>query len=130
MTLPDHVGAFLRGVDAIAGSTYRRALPHSRGVRVRPAALEEEGAFVGHEGMRGFLDDTARPSRRTSPRTRNCTTSGITACSRSARYGCAAVSAAATPVLSAAIVDSGRRCTATRKTRARQLALNKADLRP
>jgi ketosteroid isomerase-like protein len=58
---PPHIEAFLRGVDAInrldAHATL--ALTHEDCV-FEPLRSQTEGAFVGHEGMRRFLADTAQ----------------------------------------------------------------------
>ena len=56
----DHIEAFLRGVDAInrLDAAAALALTHEEGV-FEPLRAETEGAFVGEEGMRRFLADTA-----------------------------------------------------------------------
>lgn len=55
-----HIQAFLRGVDAInrLDATTVLALTHEECV-FEPLRAQTEGAFVGHEGMRRFLADTA-----------------------------------------------------------------------
>jgi ketosteroid isomerase-like protein len=57
---PEHIQAFLRGVDAINrfDATAVLALTHEECV-FEPLRSQTEGAFVGHEGMRRFLADTA-----------------------------------------------------------------------
>ncbi|HKP21264.1 MAG TPA: nuclear transport factor 2 family protein [Thermoleophilaceae bacterium] len=58
--VPTHIQAFLRGVDAInrldAGTVL--ALTDEECV-FEPLRSQTEGAFVGHDGMRRFLADTA-----------------------------------------------------------------------
>jgi ketosteroid isomerase-like protein len=55
-----HIQAFLRGVDAINRLDVATvlALTHEDCV-FEPLRSQTEGAFVGHEGMRRFLADTA-----------------------------------------------------------------------
>ena len=55
-----HIQAFLRGVDAInrLDATTVLALTHEECV-FEPLRAQTEGAFVGHDGMRRFLADTA-----------------------------------------------------------------------
>jgi ketosteroid isomerase-like protein len=57
---PAHIEAFLRGVDAInrLDTTAVLALTHEECV-FEPLRSQTEGAFVGHDGMRRFLADTA-----------------------------------------------------------------------
>ena len=95
MTVPAHIEAFLRGVDAINRLDVNAvlSLTHEECV-FEPLRSQTEGAFVGHEGMRRFLDDTAQTFEMFKATTRTCATSGMTACSRSARFGCAGVRAA------------------------------------
>jgi ketosteroid isomerase-like protein len=61
MTLPSYIEAFLRGVDAINRLDVHAALglTHEECV-FEPLRSQTEGAFVGHEGMRRFLADTAQ----------------------------------------------------------------------
>jgi ketosteroid isomerase-like protein len=60
VTPPDHIEAFLRGVDAInrldVGAVL--TLVHEETV-FEPLRSATEGAFVGPDGMRRFLADTA-----------------------------------------------------------------------
>jgi ketosteroid isomerase-like protein len=58
---PPHIEAFLRGVDAINRLDAHAvlALTHAECV-FEPLRSQTEGAFVGHEGMRRFLADTAQ----------------------------------------------------------------------
>jgi ketosteroid isomerase-like protein len=58
---PPHIEAFLRGVDAInrLDAHAALALTHEECV-FEPLRSQTEGAFVGHEGMRTFLADTAQ----------------------------------------------------------------------
>ena len=58
---PPHIEAFLRGVDAINRLDAHAvlALTHEECV-FEPLRSQTEGAFVGHEGMRRFLADTAQ----------------------------------------------------------------------
>jgi len=60
VSVPPHIEAFLRGVDAInrLDATAALALTHEDGV-FEPLRAQTEGAFVGQEGMRRFLADTA-----------------------------------------------------------------------
>ena len=60
VTLPPHIEAFLRGVDAINRLDVEGAvaLTHEECV-FEPLRSQTEGAFVGHGGMRSFLADTA-----------------------------------------------------------------------
>jgi len=57
---PAHIEAFLRGVDAINRLDVEAALAltHPDGV-FEPLRSQTEGAFIGEEGMRRFLADTA-----------------------------------------------------------------------
>jgi ketosteroid isomerase-like protein len=57
---PAHIEAFLRGVDAINRLDVEAALAltHPDGV-FEPLRSQTEGAFLGEEGMRRFLADTA-----------------------------------------------------------------------
>jgi ketosteroid isomerase-like protein len=57
---PPHIEAFLRGVDAINRLDAHAvlALTHEECV-FEPLRSQTEGAFVGHDGMRRFLADTA-----------------------------------------------------------------------
>jgi ketosteroid isomerase-like protein len=57
---PEHIQAFLRGVDAInrLDATAVLALTHEDGV-FEPMRAQTEGAFLGADGMRRFLADTA-----------------------------------------------------------------------
>jgi ketosteroid isomerase-like protein len=57
---PEHVAAFLRGVDAINRADVTAVLDavHPE-VVFEPARAATEGAFLGPEGMRRFLADTA-----------------------------------------------------------------------
>ena len=61
VTVPPHIEAFLRGVDAINRLDAHTvlALTHEECV-FEPLRSQTEGAFVGHEGMRRFLADTAQ----------------------------------------------------------------------
>jgi ketosteroid isomerase-like protein len=61
VTVPAHIEAFLRGVDAINRLDVNAvlSLTHEQCV-FEPLRSQTEGAFVGHEGMRRFLDDTAQ----------------------------------------------------------------------
>jgi ketosteroid isomerase-like protein len=61
VTLPPYIEAFLRGVDAInrLDVDAALALTHEECV-FEPLRSQTEGAFVGHEGMRRFLADTAQ----------------------------------------------------------------------
>jgi ketosteroid isomerase-like protein len=61
VTLPSYIEAFLRGVDAINRLDVHAvlALTHDECV-FEPLRSQTEGAFVGHEGMRRFLADTAQ----------------------------------------------------------------------
>jgi ketosteroid isomerase-like protein len=61
VTVPAHIEAFLRGVDAINRLDVHAvlALTHDECV-FEPLRSQTEGAFVGHEGMRRFLADTAQ----------------------------------------------------------------------
>ena len=61
MSVPPHIEAFLRGVDAInrLDAETILALTHEECV-FEPLRSQTEGAFVGHEGMRRFLADTAQ----------------------------------------------------------------------
>ena len=61
VTLPSDIEAFLRGVDAINRLDVHAvlALTHDECV-FEPLRSQTEGAFVGHEGMRRFLADTAQ----------------------------------------------------------------------
>jgi hypothetical protein len=61
VTVPPHIEAFLRGVDAInrLDATTVLSLTHEECV-FEPLRSQTEGAFVGHEGMRRFLADTAQ----------------------------------------------------------------------
>ena len=61
VTLPSYIEAFLRGVDAINRLDVHAvlALTHEECV-FEPLRSQTEGAFVGHEGMRTFLADTAQ----------------------------------------------------------------------
>ena len=58
--MPSHIEAFLRGVDAInrLDAEAVLSLTHEECV-FEPLRAQTEGAFVGHEGMRRFLADTA-----------------------------------------------------------------------
>jgi ketosteroid isomerase-like protein len=60
LSLPPYIAAFLRGVDAInrLDVTAVLALTHEECV-FEPLRSQTEGAFVGHDGMRRFLADTA-----------------------------------------------------------------------
>ena len=60
MAEPAHIEAFLRGVDAINRLDVEAALAltHPDGV-FEPLRSQTEGAFIGEEGMRRFLADTA-----------------------------------------------------------------------
>jgi ketosteroid isomerase-like protein len=60
MSLPSYIEAFLRGVDAInrLDATAILALTHEDCV-FEPLRAQTEGAFVGEDGMRRFLADTA-----------------------------------------------------------------------
>jgi ketosteroid isomerase-like protein len=60
VTEPAHIEAFLRGVDAINRLDVEGALDltHPDGV-FEPLRAQTEGAFLGEEGMRRFLADTA-----------------------------------------------------------------------
>jgi ketosteroid isomerase-like protein len=57
---PEHIDAFLRGVDAINRGDVTAVLDavHPE-VVFEPLRAATEGAFVGREGMRRFLADTA-----------------------------------------------------------------------
>jgi ketosteroid isomerase-like protein len=61
VSLPPFIEAFLRGVDAINRLDVHAvlALTHEECV-FEPLRSQTEGAFVGHEGMRRFLADTAQ----------------------------------------------------------------------
>ena len=61
VTLPSYIEAFLRGVDAINRLDVHAvlALTHDECV-FEPLRSQTEGAFIGHEGMRRFLADTAQ----------------------------------------------------------------------
>ena len=57
---PEHIDAFLRGVDAINRGDVTAVLDAVHpDVVFEPARAATEGAFVGPEGMRRFLADTA-----------------------------------------------------------------------
>jgi ketosteroid isomerase-like protein len=60
VAVPPHIEAFLRGVDAINRLDVHAvlSLTHEECV-FEPLRSQTEGAFVGHEGMRRFLADTA-----------------------------------------------------------------------
>jgi ketosteroid isomerase-like protein len=61
VTVPAHIEAFLRGVDAINRLDVNAVLSLTDEECVfEPLRSQTEGAFVGHEGMRRFLDDTAQ----------------------------------------------------------------------
>jgi ketosteroid isomerase-like protein len=61
VTSPPHIEAFLRGVDAINRLDVETALALTHEDCVfEPLRSQTEGAFVGHEGMRRFLADTAQ----------------------------------------------------------------------
>ena len=61
MTAPPHIEAFLRGVDAINRLDAHAVLSLTDEECVfEPLRSQTEGAFVGHEGMRRFLADTAQ----------------------------------------------------------------------
>ena len=61
VTLPPYIQAFLRGVDAINRLDVHAvlALTHEECV-FEPLRSQTEGAFIGQEGMRMFLADTAQ----------------------------------------------------------------------
>lgn len=60
MTSPDHIEAFLRGVDAINRGDVTAVLETvDEDTVFEPLRAQTEGAFVGPEGMRRFLADTA-----------------------------------------------------------------------
>ena len=60
MTVPPHIEAFLRGVDAINRLDVSAVLGFVDEHTVfEPLRSQTEGAFVGVEGMRRFLADTA-----------------------------------------------------------------------
>jgi ketosteroid isomerase-like protein len=61
VTLPPYIEAFLRGVDAInrLDVDATLALTHEECV-FEPLRSQTEGAFIGKEGMRRFLADTAQ----------------------------------------------------------------------
>ena len=57
---PEHIQAFLRGVDAINRLDVEAALALVDDESVfEPLRAQTEGAFIGVEGMRRFLADTA-----------------------------------------------------------------------
>jgi ketosteroid isomerase-like protein len=57
---PDHIEAFLRGVDAINRGDVTAVLETvDEDTVFEPLRAQTEGAFVGPEGMRRFLADTA-----------------------------------------------------------------------
>ena len=61
VTVPPHIEAFLRGVDAINRLDVHAALALTHEECLfEPLRSQTEGAFVGHEGMRRFLADTAQ----------------------------------------------------------------------
>jgi ketosteroid isomerase-like protein len=60
VTSPDHIEAFLRGVDAINRGDVNAVLETvDEDTVFEPLRAQTEGAFVGPEGMRRFLADTA-----------------------------------------------------------------------
>jgi len=60
LSSPPHIEAFLRGVDAINRLDAEAVLALIDEECVfEPLRSQTEGAFVGHEGMRRFLADTA-----------------------------------------------------------------------
>jgi ketosteroid isomerase-like protein len=60
VTSPDHIEAFLRGVDAINRGDVTAVLETvDEDTVFEPLRAQTEGAFVGPEGMRRFLADTA-----------------------------------------------------------------------
>jgi ketosteroid isomerase-like protein len=60
VTSPDHIETFLRGVDAINRGDVTAVLETvDEDTVFEPLRAQTEGAFVGPEGMRRFLADTA-----------------------------------------------------------------------